>query len=521
MTTVVLLAAGLGSRMGRYADIINKTLLPVQGKAIISHVIEQFSKDTKFVVAVGYKADQVKSYIGAAHPNINVTFVDVDNYSGVLAGPAYSLRACRDYIEDDFMVVACDALYGNLPSLISDDDAVAVSKVSFDDSPAYCNLDIKNGYVHHVQDKVRSSYGYAFNGAFYINNTEKFWCGLKGQELSSGFKNLKMRAVEIQWTDLGTYDRYRKEVVKPSEFDFSKDDEFLYFIDDRVVKWFRDERTSVNRIAKATMHSHLFPAVRYHGSGFYSYKKIDGVTLYEAVTPEIFKQFIQWCWANIWAHQSSLSKEDLEKFYFDKTNQRLAQFRQKYPNFRPRKINGVFVEYDIDEALNLLDWPILLNATPKRARFMHGDLQLANVIYNDGTFKLIDWRQDFAGKIDAGDILYDAAKLKASLLLDYEAICRGEFTFVDDHSEIRYTIPDNTKYLEMVEILDKHFSKYVTDQLVSLIYLNMAALHASPFDKLLYSLALKRLNESTINYTELCRNCDGKLDCSNMIKSKI
>ena len=521
MTTVVLLAAGLGSRMGRYADIVNKTLLPVKGKAIISTVIEQFDAETKFVIAVGYRKEQVKSYIAAAHPTLDVTFVDVDNFSGVNSGPAYSLGLCKDYVPADFIVVACDALYGNLPQLVGDSDSMAVSKVLFSESAAYCNVRIENDVVVQIQDKVRSNFGFAFNGAFYVKNASTFWKDLKGQELSSGFRNLKMRAVEMPWVDLGTFERYKKEVVVSGAFDFSKDDEFIYFVGNKVIKWFRDERTTVNRIAKASMHSHLFPTVRYHGSGFYSYDKIEGSTLYETVTPEIFPKFISWCWDNIWKNQAHLTKEDLESFYYDKTQQRLAQFRLKYPSFRPTMINRKYVEYDIDEGLNLLDWPLILNPLPTRAKFMHGDLQLANVIYTGEDFKLIDWRQDFAGKIDAGDILYDAAKLKASLILDYDAICRGEFSFSEHADEIHFTIPNNSKYQEYIDLIDKHFPKYVTDQIVTIIYLNMAALHANPFDKLLYSLALQRLNESMINYNELCKNCFCKVECAGLIKRSI
>lgn len=494
MKTVVLLTAGLGSRMGKYRNTINKTLLPIRGKAIISHIIEQFPAGTKFVIAVGYKKEQVKSYVAAAYPSLDVTFVDVDNFSGVNSGPAYSLSLCKDYVPEDFIVVACDALYGNLPQLVGDADSMAVSKVLFSESAAYCNVKIENDVVVQIQDKVRSNFGFAFNGAFYVKNASTFWKDLKGQELSSGFRSLKMRAVEMSWTDLGTFERYKKEVVVTGAFDFSKDDEFIYFVGNKVIKWFRDERTTVNRIAKASMHSHLFPTVRYHGSGFYSYDKIEGSTLYETVTPEIFPKFLSWCWDNIWKNQAHLTKEDLEKFYFAKTQDRLGQFRLKYPAFRPTRINGRHVKRDVDEGLNLLDWPAILALTEERARFMHGDLQLANVIYTGKDFRLIDWRQDFAGKIDAGDILYDAAKLKASLILDYSAICRSEFAFTERGDEIEFNLPDSQKYSRYVDLIDAHFPKYVTDQLVTIIYLNMCALHANPFDKLLYCLALQRLN---------------------------
>ena len=39
---VCILAAGNGTRMGHYSKVINKALLPINKKAVISHIIEKF-----------------------------------------------------------------------------------------------------------------------------------------------------------------------------------------------------------------------------------------------------------------------------------------------------------------------------------------------------------------------------------------------------------------------------------------------------------------------------------------------
>ena len=56
--------------------------------------------------------------------------------------------------------------------------------------------------------------------------------------------------------------------------------------------------------------------------------------------------------------------------------------------------------------------------------FIHGDLQFDNIIYNKklNKFILIDWRQDFAGQIEFGDLYYDIAKLYGGILLNYDYI---------------------------------------------------------------------------------------------------
>ena len=58
------------------------------------------------------------------------------------------------------------------------------------------------------------------------------------------------------------------------------------------------------------------------------------------------------------------------------------------------------------------------------AKRIHGDFQIDNVIIanENSSFRLIDFRQDFAGNMVLGDLYYDLGKLLASLLIDYEAL---------------------------------------------------------------------------------------------------
>ena len=68
---VCILTAGIGSRMGDISQSLNKSILPTKDGAIISEIINYFGKKTKFVIAVGYKKNQVKDYLKIAHPSIN------------------------------------------------------------------------------------------------------------------------------------------------------------------------------------------------------------------------------------------------------------------------------------------------------------------------------------------------------------------------------------------------------------------------------------------------------------------
>ena len=79
---VFIPTAGLGTRLGQLSKNINKALVAVDNKPVISHVIEKFPKNVEIVVALGYKGNLVRDYLQIAHPDRKMTFVDVDPYCG-------------------------------------------------------------------------------------------------------------------------------------------------------------------------------------------------------------------------------------------------------------------------------------------------------------------------------------------------------------------------------------------------------------------------------------------------------
>ena len=73
---VVIPTAGTGSRLGKMTKYINKSLVSVANRPIISHLIEQFPHDCEFVIALGYKGKLVRDYLELAHPNHHFFFTN-------------------------------------------------------------------------------------------------------------------------------------------------------------------------------------------------------------------------------------------------------------------------------------------------------------------------------------------------------------------------------------------------------------------------------------------------------------
>ena len=109
-----------------------------------------------------------------------------------------------------------------------------------------------------------------------------------------------------------------------------------------------------------------------------------------------------------------------------------------------------FLHYPI---FNKLDWDKVVDGIPSN---FHGDLQFDNVLYlGDGDFKLLDWRQDFGGLKEFGDIYYDLSKLYGGMILSYKSIKANKFSFDMSGDKVFYQYEMTSTLIESREIFEK------------------------------------------------------------------
>lgn len=504
---VCILAAGRGTRMGVYSEIINKALLPVDRKAVISHIIDKFPKDADFVIGLGFLADQVRAYLEIAHPKTNFTFVNVENFAGPGSGPGLSLQRCSSYLQAPFYFVSCDTLWEEEIDPKLADDWFAAAAVPATESDQYCNLEIRDGRVTALRDKecVEGSQFSAFVGLCHIQNFEKFWQGMSEEGLIKGesqiskgitalINELRPIASKVTWSDVGTIEKYKHVASRHESFDFSKVNEFLYIVGEKVIKMFVDPSVTEKRVQKARLSPEVFPAVIDHRGQFYSYAMKPGKTLYEDINAEKFSALLSFLDEKLWKPKEvsrAKMREACRRFYYEKTMQRLANYHEKYDQIDASSVvNGVRIGTTAS-LLEHVPWSLVFDGEPA---FVHGDLQFDNIIFHAGCreFTLLDWRQDFGGHVEFGDLYYDLAKLYGGILLNYSRIKENDFRYYEKAGEIRYELPrTDTGYVRKLEefIRARNFNLHKVRILVGLIYLNMSPLHHFPFDKMLYSLS--------------------------------
>ena len=133
-----ILAAGKGTRNNNVQGL-HKALLPLENKPVISHIIDRLDKKVEIVIAVGYKSEQIKSYLDVVYQDRNITYVEVDNYDKKGSGPGYSLLCCKDELQVPFIFTSVDTLVDeDVAFNYVVDNWLGVSEVDIDNSMNYC-----------------------------------------------------------------------------------------------------------------------------------------------------------------------------------------------------------------------------------------------------------------------------------------------------------------------------------------------------------------------------------------------
>lgn len=520
--TVCILTAGRGSRMGEMSQTLNKALFPVNGKAIITHIIEKFPISTNFVIGLGFLGEQVCQYLNIAHKDQTFIFQTVDNFDGPGSGPGHSLFCCAQHLQKPFYFVSCDTLWDNRLDWKETDNWLGVDAVDTEISVNYCNVKIKDNKITEILDKTKipdNSYQ-TFVGLCFIKDYQIFLDGLKNNTLISGehqisnglqalIKKTSVMAKPIQWIDAGDEKKFREIASRYENFDFSKKEEALYLSNTKVIKFFSDRRIVTHRVQKSKLNPDVFPFITDHEGQFYTYDYQKGQTLYQINNGDIFQIFLRWLDEKLWIHKS-VDKNTFQsacmKFYKDKTLDRLNKYHQKYPDSNiVSHINGEKIP-SISELFNKIPWDYLSNGIPC---FIHGDLQFDNVLYDvqKNTFLLLDWRQDFCGYIEFGDLYYDFAKLFGGIVLNYDYIKLNLLTYQENNDVIFFDFAQRFQtenYLKILTnfICDKNYDVVKVRLLTALIFLNMSPLHHYPFDKLLYAFGRRLLFKELKNITD-------------------
>lgn len=508
---VCILAAGTGSRLGNLSKNCHKSLLPIKNKAILTNIIDKFDKNHEIYIAVGHLKEQVIEYVNLYHSDRNIKFINIDKYTGKGSGPAYSLNCCKKELQRPFYFCVSDFYTNESIQNLTFSTKNWISAYDTNMSELYATIEMENGKIINMKNKSPEGYSKAFTGIFYMYDYELFWKEFdkyvdENYEIIDIFKNIKLFNFSIReflLDDMGTSDLYFKLIEKYEGKNLHLHKikyEHKYLLNDIFIKSGTEDKIE-NLFKRGYYLNELIPNLLFKGKHFFTYKYEKGTTLYEKNNYNVYCNFIDWFELNI--VKSVKSNIDLKtpslNFYKNKTYNRLNLIKSShyFEELNSKKmINGVSVK-TIDEYLNKIDWDNLTDILP--ITHFHGDLQFDNIIYNDNNetnenkFKYIDWREDFGGNVEYGDLYYDISKLYGGILLNYMKMKNREnYSFIDSGDSITLTsyCDDKlqnvltNKFLPMLNRNNLIFNK--VKLITALIYLNMCPLHINEFDKFLF-----------------------------------
>jgi len=108
----VILAAGVGKRLGRLTKASTKCMVELNGRKLIDFMFEALALAgvERAIMVVGHGADEVRRFLGASYRGVAVHYVENTVYAKT--NNIYSLHLARDFMEeDDTILLESDIIF--------------------------------------------------------------------------------------------------------------------------------------------------------------------------------------------------------------------------------------------------------------------------------------------------------------------------------------------------------------------------------------------------------------------------
>lgn len=528
---VFITTSGIGSRLGRYTEYINKSMLKVGKKPVIAHIIDQYPSDFEFVITLGYKGDHIKQFLTIAYPERKFTFVNVEKYQGEGSSQVYSQLQAKEYLKEPFIYNDCDTLVDHLIDQVDVEHfdynfLVGYNKISglYDgfDYDETSKDDKSNSYIitNMYQKGANITSKASYIGIAGIYDWKTWWdcCEQAVKEVDyrilndayiynkykNKFKNLKGFIVD-NWYDTGSVSGF---IETKNNFSSNKNnklnvldkyDQSIFIINNKVIKFFAQDDMVDKIMAHTSKISEFMPTIIDVTKNFFSYEFIPGNTAITNIDRVRFGDILEYYKENgLWDDKTS--KYDFKKeqydFWINKTKKRVKKFMETFDINEDKDIyiNGIkipkefTVDYVLEQIQQCKEW--------KESNWTswHGDFTLENILLDmNNQYRLIDCRQGYGNELYYGDKVYDYVKMNMNLLFNFNSAYNNLYNIITDknNENIHVDILINSETLRCKEVLkkfveDDNISYDYIEMLTGLIFLNICALHESKLSKFLF-----------------------------------
>ncbi len=119
----IILAAGMGKRLGHLTRSNTKCMVEVNGVTLIERVLTQLSnlQLSRVVLVIGYEGKKLREFIGSEYKDLKIEYVENEIYDQT--NNIYSLYLAKDkLLEDDTLLLESDLIFEDslLPLIVND-----------------------------------------------------------------------------------------------------------------------------------------------------------------------------------------------------------------------------------------------------------------------------------------------------------------------------------------------------------------------------------------------------------------
>lgn len=168
----IIPVAGIGSRLRPHTHTQPKSLIPVAGKPILAHIIDELIHQgiKDFIFIIGYMGDKIEKYVTTNYPGVKSQFVIQTSGKGT----AHALWLTKDMVnpDEEMLIVFGDTIFkANLKDIIASEySTLGVKKVEDPRDFGVAELN-DEGFISKLVEKPRiPKSNLALVGVYKIRN---------------------------------------------------------------------------------------------------------------------------------------------------------------------------------------------------------------------------------------------------------------------------------------------------------------------------------------------------------------
>ena len=223
---VVIMAGGKGTRLDPFTRILPKPLIPIDDKAIIEVIMDEYAKFgmKKFYITINHKAKIIKAYFEEQESSYSLDFIEEDTPLGT----AGALKLLENKVNTSFFVSNCDIIikedYAKIYNFHKENNfALTLVGSMHHHIIPYGVCEIENGGIlKRINEKPE--YDFLVNTGMYLLNPEifRFIPDNKFYNITDLIADLKKNNYKVgvypvsekSWVDIGQWEKYKSSLDK-------------------------------------------------------------------------------------------------------------------------------------------------------------------------------------------------------------------------------------------------------------------------------------------------------------------